>query len=120
MFDALRAIGRPITMGTMNGMTRYLGNAAMQSTIMQLTLGIAFEVLFPMAFFCLLPLFCRDLRRLARPSSLESLVGRALAARRQRLKHARNGQFCSLKSNSCVYVARRSFCVDKSAGNGRR
>jgi hypothetical protein len=57
MFDALRAIDRPIAMGTMNGMTRYFGNAAMQSTIMQLTLGIAFEVLFPMAFFCLLPLF---------------------------------------------------------------
>jgi hypothetical protein len=56
MFDALRAIGRPIALGTMNGMTRYLGNAAMQSTIMQLTLGIAFEVLFPMAFFCLPPL----------------------------------------------------------------
>jgi hypothetical protein len=57
MFEALQAIGRPIAMGTMNGMTRYLGKAAMQSTIMQLTLGIAFEVLFPMAFFCLLPLF---------------------------------------------------------------
>jgi hypothetical protein len=57
MFDALRAIGRPIAMGTMNGMTRYLGNAAMQSAPMQLTFGIAFEVLFPMAFFCLPPLF---------------------------------------------------------------
>jgi hypothetical protein len=57
MYEALQAIGRPIAMGTMNGMTRYLGDAAMQSAPMQLTLGIAFEVLFPMAFFCLPPLF---------------------------------------------------------------
>jgi hypothetical protein len=56
MFEALQAVGRPIALGTMNGMTRYLGNAALQSTIMQLTFGIAFEVLFPMAFFCLPPL----------------------------------------------------------------
>jgi hypothetical protein len=56
MYEALRAIGRPIAMGTVNGMTRHLGNAAMQSAAMQLTIGIAFEVLFPMAFFCLPPL----------------------------------------------------------------
>jgi hypothetical protein len=56
MYDALRAIGSPIARGTVNGMTRYLGNAAIQSAMMQLTLGIAFEVLFPMAFFCLPPL----------------------------------------------------------------
>jgi hypothetical protein len=52
----LRAIGRPIAEGSVNGLTRLLGNAAMQSWGTQLTLGVAFELLFPLAFFCLPPL----------------------------------------------------------------
>ena len=55
-FGMLRAIGRPIALASMNGLTRLFGNAAMQQWSMQLTLGIAFELLFPMAFFCLPPL----------------------------------------------------------------
>jgi hypothetical protein len=56
MLGALRAICHPIAMRTINVMTRYLGNATMQSAPMQLTVGITFEVLMPLAFFCLPPL----------------------------------------------------------------
>jgi hypothetical protein len=53
----LRAIGRPIFTASVNGLTRFFGNAAMQHWGMQLTVGIAFELLLPIAFFCLPPLF---------------------------------------------------------------
>ena len=52
----LRSVGRPIALASINGLTRLLGNAAMQHWGMQLTVGVAFEVLFPIAFFCALPL----------------------------------------------------------------
>ena len=64
----LRAIGRPIFTASVNGLTRFFGNAAMQHWGMQLTVGIAFELLLPVAFFCLPPLCV-------------ALVGRWLAPR---------------------------------------
>jgi hypothetical protein len=67
----LRAVGRPIFTATVNGMTRLFGNGAMQHWGMQITVGIAFELLLPMAFFCLPPLFV-------------ALLGRSLAPRRFR------------------------------------
>jgi hypothetical protein len=54
--DMLRAIGRPIAMTSINGLTRLFGNAVMQQWGMQLTLGVVFEILLPMAFFCSPPL----------------------------------------------------------------
>jgi len=48
----LRAVGRPIFEATSNGLTRWMGNAAMQTTAVQLLLGISFELLVPIAFFC--------------------------------------------------------------------
>ncbi len=52
----LIATGRPIATASVSGLTRLLGNAAMQHWGTQLTVGVAFELLFPMAFFCFSPL----------------------------------------------------------------
>lgn len=53
---ALRAIGRPIALGSVNGLTRLLGNGVMQGGVMQLIVGVTFEILFPLAFFSAPPL----------------------------------------------------------------
>ena len=115
-----RAIGRPIAMGTMNGMTRHLGNAAMQSTIMQLAAWNSLRGPVPDGVFrspaSILPRF---------PAVGSPIVSRIVGGESPRYKAekpeaARNGHFCPLKLNSCVYLTRPSLCVDKSAENGRR
>ena len=118
MYEALRAIGRPIAMGTMYGMTRHLGNAVMQSAIMQ---DARNRLRGPVSdgVFRSPASFGRPFRQLARPPSLESLVGSALTTRRKHLKHGRNGHFRPLKWNSCVFPAVRSRCECQSAGVGR-
>ena len=55
-FALLGAVGRPIASASMNGLTRLFGDAAMQHWCMQLTVGVAFELLLPTAFFSLPPL----------------------------------------------------------------
>jgi len=51
-FGILRAIGRPIFQATVNGLTRWVGNASMQTSAMQLLIGISFELLVPIMFVC--------------------------------------------------------------------
>ncbi len=68
----LRIIGRLIALASMNGMARLFGNAVMQHWTMQLAFGITFEVLFPIALFCLPPL-------------LIAFVGRWIASRLERV-----------------------------------
>jgi hypothetical protein len=63
----LRAVGRPIALASTNGLTRLFGNAAMQSWGAQLTLGVAFELVFPIAFFCFPPLLVALLGRWVAP-----------------------------------------------------
>jgi hypothetical protein len=74
--NMLRAVGRPVYTASVSQLTRIFGNAAMQGTGAQLTLGVAFELLFPVAFFCLPPLFVEFLggwlaRRLGLPQRIE-------------------------------------------------
>jgi hypothetical protein len=64
----LSTIGRPIALASINGLTRLFGNSAMQHCAMQVSVGIAFELLFPIALFCFSPL-------------LIALLGRRLAPR---------------------------------------
>jgi len=56
IYGAIGMIGRPIAVATLNTMTRYLGNAAMQTGPGLWVFGIIFELLFPMAFCCIAPL----------------------------------------------------------------
>jgi hypothetical protein len=77
----LGAIGRPIALASANGLTRLIGNAAMQSWGTQLTLAVAFELVFPIAFFCLPPLLvallgCWVVPRLGRLRRIGSLSPR--------------------------------------------
>jgi hypothetical protein len=53
----LRAVGRPIALASLSGLTRLFGSAALRSWAAQLTLGVTFELVLPLAFFCLPPLF---------------------------------------------------------------
>jgi hypothetical protein len=52
----MTTICRPIAIGCVNGLTRFFGNATMQGWGAQLTLGVMFELLLPIAFFSLPPL----------------------------------------------------------------
>ena len=55
--NMLGAVGRPIYTASVNQLTRIFGDALMQGTGAQLTLGVTFELLLPAAFYCLPPLF---------------------------------------------------------------
>jgi hypothetical protein len=69
VLDLLRAVLQPIATPVLNGVTRLVGNAAIQSGgALQWSLMITFEILIPAAFLCLPPL-------------LVALAGRALARR---------------------------------------
>lgn len=52
ILNLFRAIYRPIALASIRGLTRLLGNAAMQSWPMELTRALAFEILLPIAMFC--------------------------------------------------------------------
>jgi cytochrome bd-type quinol oxidase subunit 2 len=54
--DLMTTICRPIALGCVNGLTRFFGNSAVQGWGAQLTLGILFELLLPIALFSLPPL----------------------------------------------------------------
>jgi hypothetical protein len=56
MLLLLRLVGRPMFEATRTGLTSWLGNATMQAWPMRLALGIGFEFLFPVTFYCLLAL----------------------------------------------------------------
>jgi hypothetical protein len=66
-FGVLRAIDRPIAFGFINGLTRIFGNAAMQHWAIQLTVGITFELLFPIALVSFPPLVIALLGRCLAP-----------------------------------------------------
>jgi hypothetical protein len=68
VFETLRTIARPFALLTINGLTRWLGNAAMRSGAMELLLGISFELLCPMAYLC-------------GPALVVALCGRTLGGR---------------------------------------
>ncbi len=78
----LRTIGRPIALASVNGMARLFGNAVMQHWTMQLTVGITFEILFPIALFCLPPLLIALLGA-DRSSARARSAGRSRRARRK-------------------------------------
>jgi hypothetical protein len=63
----LRAIDRPIALASVSGLSRLLGNATMQNWAVVLTMAIAFELLFPIAFFCFPPLLIALLGRWLAP-----------------------------------------------------
>ena len=66
-WGVLRVIDRPIALGFIDGLTRLFGNAAMQHWAVELTMAIAFELLFPIAFVSLPPLLIALLGRWLAP-----------------------------------------------------
>lgn len=56
VLELISAICRPVARTSVRELTRLLGNAAIQSRPMELTLVIAFEILLPVALFCAPPL----------------------------------------------------------------
>jgi hypothetical protein len=53
VYNTLLKIGRPVAMATAHALMRWLGSAAMQSSAVQLSLDIVFEVLLPIVFLCI-------------------------------------------------------------------